>query len=251
MALVEIMFSKNWYTIPKNSGKFTYNCFNTDDFKTRHSTVGHKQSDYSVNMSIPSGYYSCVQDIVLAMNLEIEDKLKSHNFPVVASDGRVYLPTLEQANFPRIKYNDVKKKISIILQGGAYLWFEPYLGSILGIRSNPMINRFQEARPISGLSATDITGGMHALYVYCDILENTPVGDTEAPLLRIVDASGEYCTNIHRTFDPPRYVPVQKKSFDSIEIDIRTNEGEPVAFEGGRSTVTVHFRRAASPYFST
>jgi hypothetical protein len=202
-------------------------------------------------MSIQPGYYINVKDIILAMNLEIEDKLKLHNFPVVVADGSAYYTKLDESYLPRIKYSDVKKKISIYLQAGAYITFDAVLGTILGIRSNPMINRLQEAKSIHGLSATDITGGMDALYVYCDILENTPVGDTEAPLLRIVDTTGEYGTNIHRTFDPPRYVPVQRKTFDSIEIDIRANDGSPVAFEGGRSIVTVHFRRASSPYFST
>jgi hypothetical protein len=56
--------------------------------------------------------------------------------------------------------------------------------------------------------------------------------------------------NVHRTFDPPRYIPVQKKHFDSILVYIRTDTGEPVPFEGGKVVASLHFRRATSSYFS-
>ena len=44
-----------------------------------------------------------------------------------------------------------------------------------------MINRYREPTIINTMAATDISGGVHSLYVYCDVLENVPVGDTEAP----------------------------------------------------------------------
>jgi hypothetical protein len=75
------------------------------------------------------------------------------------------------------------------------------------------------------------------------------VGDTQAPLLRIVETSGKYGDKIRVNFDPPRYIPVQKQEFDSLEIDIRDEYGSPVSFESGQSVVTVHFRRTTNPYF--
>jgi hypothetical protein len=91
---------------------------------------------------------------------------------------------------------------------------------------------------------------LHGLYVYCDVVEHVCVGDTAAPLLRIVDAgdgaaNGE---NITRMFNTPRYIPMRKTAFDSIEIDIRDDIGEPISFEGGKLVVVVHCRRANSAY---
>ena len=82
-----------------------------------------------------------------------------------------------------------------------------------------------------------------------DVAEAKRVGDTKAPLLRIVDASGVIGENIHRNYNPPRYLPICKSNFDSIEMDIRTDEGEPVPFESGWLSVTLHFRHAVEPIF--
>ena len=104
---------------------------------------------------------------------------------------------------------------------------------------------------ICGTRTTDINGGIRALYIYCDVLENVTVGDTLAPLLRIVDATaGRRGENVHQSFDPPRYMPVRKKRFDTIEMLIKDEYGEDIAFEGGKSVVTLHFRRASNPYFT-
>ena len=104
---------------------------------------------------------------------------------------------------------------------------------------------------MGGLRTADINGGIRALYVYCDVVENVAVGDTQAPLLRIVDATtGQRNDNVHRTVDPPRYMPVQKKRFDTIEIFIKDDFGEDILFEGGKLITTLHFRRAVGPYFT-
>ena len=87
------------------------------------------------------------------------------------------------------------------------------------------------------------------MYIYCDVLECVPVGDTAAPLLRIVEVNGVAGEMLLIQYDPPRYVPLQKKVFDSIEIDIRDDAGGPIAFDSGKLIVTLHFRRAKDSYF--
>ena len=86
------------------------------------------------------------------------------------------------------------------------------------------------------------------------MLENIPVGDTMAPLLRIVEVSGtrndERQELTHIQYDQPRYFPVQKKAFDTIEIDIRDDTGESIPFDTGKLIVTLHFRRAKDSYFT-
>ena len=95
----------------------------------------------------------------------------------------------------------------------------------------------------------DINRGVNSLYIYCDLLECVPVGDTKAPLLRTVETTGENGGIIHRTFDQLRYIPLQKKNFDTIEILIRDDLGHPVSFESGKLIVTLHFREAKSKYY--
>ena len=104
---------------------------------------------------------------------------------------------------------------------------------------------------INSKTVLDVEVMVHALYVYTDVVESILVGDTQAPLLRIVDASGSVGKNVHRLYNPAHYLPINKRSFDSIEIDIRTDTGVPVPFESGRLSLTLHFRRAIEPLFSS
>ncbi len=96
---------------------------------------------------------------------------------------------------------------------------------------------------------TSIGNETKMLFVCCDILEHVPVGDTMAPLLRSVVVQGKHGDRIGERFVNPMYLPIQKKKFGSIEINIMTDKGDPVPFIDGRSTVLLHFRRSNNPYF--
>jgi len=87
------------------------------------------------------------------------------------------------------------------------------------------------------------------MYVYCDVLEHVTVGDTTAPLLHIVDKSRKKDENVHKTVNPILYVPLQKKNFDTVEINIMTDNGVPVPFRSGKAFVVLEFRRCLHAYF--
>ena len=90
--------------------------------------------------------------------------------------------------------------------------------------------------------------GVQALYVYCDLLQFTNVGDIKAELLRVVNSGDEVGDVVTRYYERPRYVPLQKKNFDSIQIIIRDDFGEKIQFENGKVLLTLHFRRAIGRY---
>jgi len=87
------------------------------------------------------------------------------------------------------------------------------------------------------------------MYVYCDLIEHVIVGDVRAPLLRTFGMGKSSNDVVHRTFPNMVYVPIQKKQFDTIEVNIMTDTGEPMPFAPGKSTVLLHFRRSSNPYF--
>jgi len=45
----------------------------------------------------------------------------------------------------------------------------------------------------------NLSGSIHSIYVYCDLIEHVPVGDTKAPLRRIVNRPSSRAENVHRT----------------------------------------------------
>ena len=83
-----------------------------------------------------------------------------------------------------------------------------------------------------------------ALYVYSDIGAYQYVGDTYVPLLRVigVDTNKQYGEYVERIYTQPHYVPVVKKNFDTIEIDIKSDTGEEIQFGIGKIVLKLHFR---------
>jgi len=86
-------------------------------------------------------------------------------------------------------------------------------------------------------------GGQRLMYVYSDIVTPYLVGDVQAPLLRTITPKGERGELISTTFTNPYYVPVARRGFDTIQIHINNELGEPMPFTGGKSVAVLHFKR--------
>jgi len=96
----------------------------------------------------------------------------------------------------------------------------------------------------------DIAAGKQVMFVYCGLVHCVPVGDTQAPLLRIINVERGSGSIYQKYFEKPRYLPVQKRHFDTVEVDIRNDYGETMAFDAGKLIITLHFRRVKGNYFS-
>ena len=101
----------------------------------------------------------------------------------------------------------------------------------------------------TGSKVCDLQRGFYSLYVYCDIIEPTVVGDVNVPLLRCVNISGKHEETVDRIYDTVHYVPLHHKQFDSIDINIRDDAGRSVPFQRGKVIVTLHLRMKKPPYF--
>lgn len=88
----------------------------------------------------------------------------------------------------------------------------------------------------------DVDAGLHSLFVYSDIVENTIVGDRNVPLLRIISVKGKDGETTDAIFSQPHYLPVAGSNIQIIEINIMDDLGNPVQFERGKVHATLHFR---------
>jgi len=147
----------------------------------------------------------------------------------------------------RFSFDEKRNKVKMTVSQRLCISFSPALASMLGFPhdmgyclDDVLANRKMELFPPTIGSA----------YVYCDLVEHVPVGDTKAPLLRIVNRmthrGGE---TVHEAFNPPLYIPLQKRCFDTVEINLMTDTGLPISFRFGKSFVVLEFRRAAYKYF--
>ena len=86
----------------------------------------------------------------------------------------------------------------------------------------------------------DLSAGKQLIFIYVNIIEYQYVGDTKAPLIRVIDSkqrlkNGSPC-EIEPTqrivFSNLEYKKLLSKNFQSIEIQLRTETGELVPFAG-------------------
>lgn len=96
-----------------------------------------------------------------------------------------------------------------------------------------------------GKTPLDLTLGQPAqMYIYMSIIEDQIVGDTRAPLVRTVttDSNARFGTMTSYKCDPPLYFRVNTKSFDTVEVNIRTHSGSLMPFDCGSLTLLCHFK---------
>lgn len=195
----------------------TFNNINGETFKF---TLDPENTMPVVEASIRPGYYPNIKSLVSTINSIIGNKNKI-----------------------KLSYDRTTRKVKIDVKNGAQLWLTEPFASILGFPHATHITKVIESS-----YAADINIAKSSLYIYCDIVEPQIVGDTTAPLLRIVQAEGQEGVMITKSFQNPLYVPVGKRSFDSLEISIRDDTGMKVPFCSGRSICTLHFKRSESSY---
>ena len=91
--------------------------------------------------------------------------------------------------------------------------------------------------------------GNQYFYVYSNIIKGQYHSDVVVPVLCTVTVKGEHGSYVSKNFERPHYVPLNKKIFDTIRINIRDEGVDLVAFEYGKVIITLHFRRSKTQHF--
>lgn len=103
-------------------------------------------------------------------------------------------------------------------------------------------------RSMETSTEVDVNRGKHSIFVYCDLVRDSIVGDIRAPLLRSLVVQGRYGDNVREVFNKPMYFPVKTNHFDTVGISIKSEDGSPVEFNSGLSSVVLHFRRVGKNF---
>lgn len=242
VGLIEICYPHSWNNIEKEECEFTYS-----QVPKMHAD-GFLWPSFRKTVQIPCGYYESIADIVQIINENILEAALKYSL----------------TRYPKFKYDPITKILKGDINLGASIEFSTPLAFILGIHEpeNPIRNvnygKYQHEEHWETFNKVwdevpnldweseyigDINRGFSYIYVYCNLLEHTLVGDTKAPLLRIVNIDGKSGDTAHSIYDNVLYVPLHQKSFDSIEIDMRNDSGHSIPFQYGKSFVTLHFRK--------
>lgn len=182
-------------------------------------------SEYHVEYKtkIPSTNYDDVENILIALNNNslLKDKV---NFRYDKITKKIFV-TVEDSEIVSLKLSPT---LSI------QLGFAPYTNFVSNSIGKRPVNLY--------------LGLPSQLFVYNDIIEPQVVGDVMTSLLRVISLDPSkyiYGANKISVFSPAHYVPVMRREFDTIEIDIRSNLGEKIPFQFGTTCVKLHFKQTS------
>ena len=81
------------------------------------------------------------------------------------------------------------------------------------------------------------------MYVYSDIIELSPVGNSQVPIMGFFPIKRKFQEMGHWVFNPPLYVRVREKNITTITMKIFTKIGEAFPIQDDVVTCRLHFRR--------
>ena len=81
------------------------------------------------------------------------------------------------------------------------------------------------------------------MYMYSDIVELSPVGNSQVPILGFLPIKSNFQENGHWVFNPPMYVMVREKKIRTISMKISTETGEDLHIHDDVVTCLINFRR--------
>jgi len=166
-----------------------------------------------------SGYFDHVDTLIDYMNKEYQK-----------------LYTAEQSK-PLFTYDKATKQISLEYSGTTCDKLKKNVPFSSGLNDD-----FVERFGLLNCETQFELSGQRLMYVYSDIVDPYLVGDVKTPLLRVIAPKGDRDEIVTAAFSNPYYVPVARRGFDTIEVNINDELGDPMPFTGGKSVVILHFR---------
>lgn len=173
---------------------------------------------------LPTRFYASPEDLVYHINTSI---LK----------GTPFTMGVDPNGYCTMTRNNTKLDPDPITQ----ILLTPLLMAMLGFDKADIL-----PQSISPFRINIFQGLPQNMFVYCDVVSDSLVGDTKAPLLRVVNSrvsSHPYGATCTVSYERPFYLPVNKLRFQTLEIVIRDRIGQKVSFSHGTLICVLHFRR--------
>ena len=190
------------------------------------------------NQTIPAGFYPTVDTLLTKLFKTIYEHGEYDNIPV------------------SWKVDPVSEKLEVSFTGQApedqfwILFKSDDLSNTLGVTDaicGTVESQRQKGFASLGTFPVDLQGGRHTMFIYCDLVQNEILGDSQAALLRVIPlqqnvaSTGATC---YRTFDKMQWKRLNKSNFQSITISLCDESGQLMPFVSiGRTNITLSFRR--------
>ena len=221
-SLVEISLPRSWANVPESNDLFV---------SLKNSATKNFQK-----IHLSSGHYGTIPYLLSKFNSQVKPEFKKFQTSELNTPG-------SSPFFYRdlLFWHKDMQKMFLSLPKDVKIVFSKTLQHILGFTQDRYAGPLQTYAD----NISNIHSNIGAFYVYASIIENRHVGDTRAPLLRIVPIKGisDNGCDIFHSFTNLQFSPVRLSHFDRITIHIRNGQGELIPFQKGVVIVTLQFRR--------
>lgn len=185
-----------------------------------------EQIEYK-EMSISQGFYKNIACLVNAVNNQLSKLTHGDILSLDELDGRTVI--------------DVDKCCESRLKS---ITFSSRLSMQLGFAPGDNILDFERSNNVGNICF----GIPDQMLIYTDVIEPVFVGHEKAQVIKIVNTAGaaRSCTfgDVYTLeFQHMHYIPVMKKDFEAISVDIRDCSGLYMPFRHGVSTIKLHFKK--------
>lgn len=152
----------------------------------------------------------------------------------------IYQTSQELFNaFKYVKLRELQnRKVIMYVPDGVEITIENGLRDLLGYKKN----KFSQGSSVSHYQI-ELNGGISEIFVYTDIIHSHHVGDTVAPVLRVIPVMTKDSEQIVKVYPSPLYFPVKKTFFDTIQVELRTSSGKEITFSAGKTNLVLSFRK--------
>lgn len=244
VGLIEISYTKSWYNIEKDI-KLHFmleKVYVESAQEGSPTTVSVKEVEYfeplGALLTLKQGYYKNLEDIEAFLKEGIK---KLTDIFIQSTPGGLL-------SKPAFIFDSRKRKFYWIpgsfRHANLHYKLHPTFGAdndyMLGITSRYLEYGVRNNKPF------DQDNGIRNLYVYTDIVRKSVVGDSFSNLLRIVETppqSVEFGDQYKVKYKNVMYLELSSHEIDGIKIDIRTDSGELVPFQFGRTVLSLIFTK--------
>lgn len=257
VGLAEITYTKSWYNI-RNNIKIAY--FNNQGEYLSPSTYQiHEKNGVPDTMKffmIKPTYFQNIESLINELDKVMKGEL-DHLF--------------EEP--PSIQYDNFRHRVRItpgVLKNQFfYPLFTDEVNLILGLVDtkkltlyDSIVKKIADSKPMNekekkwltqifpnstyeGERCVELNAAMGSIYVYCNIIDHSIVGDEYVQLLKIVKVPNQlnFGDNVNIQYDIPHYIPLQTNTIDSIVLELRDDTSELIPFEFGRVTIKLAFKK--------
>lgn len=190
-----------------------------DTVREEKNKIYYKEGQFWDYVKIQSGSYSSVGDLTSEINKTEPFKSKNVSFD----------------------FSTITQKITVTYPSGLQdfsLYLSGDLADICGFESTFVITQTSEAKYHANIHA-----GKYSIFVYTDLITNSFVGNSESPLSRIVPILGTPGEYTRQQFNNLQYIPLSRDTFESVQIELRHDNGQLLQVSRGKTICVFHLRR--------